>query len=193
MPQPSDLQVDADLSTQGAPPPASRRTYTWREGLAFGAAINIVSRLLGTNTGRYEAIKRPWFAPPGWVFPVAWGINNVLAIRGNLRVLNAPPSTDRTAYLRLWAATWILYVLFGYAFFGRKSPLLGMLDTVNFLALAGLAAGRAVLIDRGLWVTYATLLPWLTLATAVAVAVALQNPDPLLDPPDPNAPGSNAP
>jgi alpha-beta hydrolase superfamily lysophospholipase/tryptophan-rich sensory protein len=174
---------DSVPTRDGAAAVQSARVYTWREGLAFGAAINVVSRLLGTNTGRYEAIKRPWFAPPGWVFPVVWSINNVLAINGNLRVLNAPPSADRTAYLRLWAATWVLYVFFGYAFFRRKSPLLGLLDTVNFLVLAILSARRAVRIERRLWLTYSTLLPWLTLAVAVALAVALENPDPLLDPP----------
>jgi acylglycerol lipase len=170
------------------PEPEPRRVYTWRDGLAFGAALNIASRLLGTNTGPYEVIERPWFAPPGWVFPVAWGINNVLMIWGNLRVLNAPRSTDRTAYLRLWAATWLLYLSFGYAFFRRKSPLLGLLVTVNFSALIVLSARRASRIDPSLWVTYSTILPWILLATAVAGAVALDNPDPFLDPVDPDAP-----
>jgi tryptophan-rich sensory protein len=181
--------------------PASRRVYTWRDGLAFGAAINIVSRLLGTNSGRYETIRRPPFAPPGWLFPVVWSINNVLSIYGNLRVLNAPASSDRTAYLRLWAGTWLLYLAFGYAFFRRRSPLLGLLVTVNFLVLAVLSARRAVRVERGLWLTYATLLPWLVLATAVAGAIALDNPDPLLDPPEaaaqadeiPHAPDSASP
>jgi benzodiazapine receptor len=199
MPRPMDPSpVDDDLNAAApvspdpravapdAPAPTPRRVYTWREGLAFGAAVNVVSRLLGTNTGRYETIKRPWCAPPGWVFPVVWGINNVLMIAGNVRVLNAPPSTDRTAYLRLWAVTWLLYLSFGYAFFRRRSPLLGFLVTANFSALALLSAARAVRIEPGLWITYSTLLPWSALATAVAGAIALENPDPLLDPPAPN-------
>jgi tryptophan-rich sensory protein len=175
-------------ASEGVVPPADpsqpRYVFTWREGLAFGAAINIVARLLGTNTGRYQALRRPWFAPPGWFFPIAWGINSALSIAGNVRVLNAPPGPDRTAYLRLWAATWLLYVSFGYAFFRRKSPLLGLLVTTNFAVLAVLSADRAMRIDRRLWFTYATLLPWLALAVAVAASVALDNPDPLLDPPD---------
>jgi alpha-beta hydrolase superfamily lysophospholipase/tryptophan-rich sensory protein len=184
-----------DRATRFAPPLAPetptaaepRRIYTWRDGLAFGAAMNIATRLLGTNNGRYEAIERPWFAPPGWVFPVVWGINNVLMIWGNLRVLNAPRSADRTAYLRLWAATWLLYLTFGYAFFRRESPLLGLLVTVNFSALTVLSARRATRIDPGLWVTYSTLLPWIVLATVVAGSVALDNPDPFLDPAGPDA------
>jgi acylglycerol lipase len=158
--------------------------YTWREGLAFGAAVNIAARLLGTNAGRYQALKRPWFAPPGWAFPIVWAINSALSITGNVRVLNSPASPDRSAYLRLWAATWLLYMSFGYVFFRRKSPLFGLLVTTNFSALAVLSAGRAIRIDKRLWVTYATLLPWLALATAVAASVALENPDPLLDPPN---------
>lgn len=164
-------------------PPPSRRVFTWREGLAFGIAINVLARLLGSNTGRYEAIERPRFAPPGWVFPVAWSVNSALAIWGNLRVLHAPSSPDRTAYVRLWAASWLLYASFGLAFFRLKSPLLGLLVTVNFLTLAVLSFARALRIDRRLAVSYVTLLPWLGLATAVAAGVALKNPDPLLDPP----------
>jgi hypothetical protein len=105
-------------------------------------------------------------------------------IWGNVRVLNAPPSADRTAYLRLWAATWVLYLLFGYAFFRRKSPVFGLLVSVNFSALSVLSAQRGLRIDRGLWVTYSTLLPWIVLATLVAGSVALDNPDPFLDPVD---------
>jgi acylglycerol lipase len=167
----------------GGPETASRRVYTWRDGLAFGAAVNVIARLLGTNTGRYEAIKRPWFAPPGWAFPVVWSINSVLTIAGNLRVLNAPPSADRTAYLRLWVATWLLYVSFGYAFFRRKSQLLGLLVTVNFLVLSILSAARAAHRPS----------PLGQLLDAAAVARArkrrrwigrAREPDPLLDPPD---------
>jgi acylglycerol lipase len=180
--RPGPAPMLAMPSNNGSVGSAKRRVYTWWEGLAFGAAINVAARLLGTNTGRYEAIKRPWFAPPGWAFPVVWGINSVLSIAGNLRVLNASPSADRTAYLRLWSAIWVLYVSFGYAFFRRKSPLLGLLVTTNFFALAVVSAGRAVRIERRLWLNYSTLLPWLALATAVAAAVALDNPDPLLDP-----------
>jgi hypothetical protein len=83
--------------------------------------------------------------------------------------------------------TWVLYLSFGYAFFRRKSPLFGLLVTLNFSALTVLSARRALRIDRNLWVTYSTLLPWIVLATLVAGSVALNNPDPLLDPPDPNA------
>jgi alpha-beta hydrolase superfamily lysophospholipase/tryptophan-rich sensory protein len=169
-----------------------QRRYSWRAGVLFGLAINVAARLLGRNTGRYETIKRPWFAPPGFVFPIVWGINSTLSIAGNLRVLNAPDSGDRSAYLRLWAATWVLYISFGYAFFRRKSPVLGLLVTVNFLVLAILSFGRALRLDRRLGWTYVTLLPWLGLAGAVALSVALENPDPLLDPPNANA-GTNPP
>ncbi len=115
----------------------------------------------------------------GLLFTGVWSVNNLLTLWGNREVLNAPDSPDRTAYLRLEAATWLLYVAYGPLFFRLKSPVLGQLNAVSYLALTLAAAKRAANIDRKLLGSFATLVPWLFLAATGATWVAATEPDPL--------------
>jgi tryptophan-rich sensory protein len=158
-----------------------RRRYGWPAMLAFGVTVNAVAQFLGPTSSaksEYARSTRPPFAPPSWLFGVAWPINNLLTLWGNREVLSAPPSPDRTAYLQLQAATWALYATYGLARFRLRSPILGYANTAMFLALAGPSAVRAARIDRKLLASYATLGPWLVLATILSV-YQLGDPDPL--------------
>ncbi|HEY5426416.1 MAG TPA: TspO/MBR family protein [Candidatus Tumulicola sp.] len=157
--------------------------YGWAEMLTLGIAMNAAAQLLGPPAAarsEYARSTRPPFAPPAWLFGVAWPINNFLTLWGNRHVLNSPPSPDRTAYLRLQAATWALFMTYGLARFRLKSPILGYANAVLYLSLTLASAVRVSRIDRSLLASYATLIPWLVLATTLS-AYQLGDPDPLLD------------
>jgi hypothetical protein len=113
------------------------------------------------------------------VFTFVWAINNGLTLWGNHEVLNAPSSPDRTAYLRLQAATWLLYVTYGWLYFRLKSPILGQLNSVSYLALTLASTRRAAKVDRKLLWSFATLVPWLFIAASGASWVAANEPDPI--------------
>jgi hypothetical protein len=98
-----------------------------------------------------------------------WPINNLLTLWANRCVLNAPPSRDRTAYLRLQASTWALFTPYGFVRFRLRSPILGCTHTSLYLVLSLASAVRAERIDRRLLASFATLIPWLLLATALSV------------------------
>jgi tryptophan-rich sensory protein len=90
----------------------NRPKYGWLPLLLGVAALNIGAQLLGPSKSaksEYAKSTRPPFAPPAWAFGIAWPINNLLTLWGNRQVLNASPSRDRTAYLRLQAAAWALF------------------------------------------------------------------------------------
>ena len=159
------------------------RHYTWPQMLAAGVVLNLTALALGPTSSakeQYAKSTKPPFAPPSWVFGIAWPINNLLTLWGNRHVLNAPASPDRTAYLRLQAATWALFLTYGIVRFRLDSPLLGYLNTTAFLAFSVASAARAARIDSKLLLSYATLFPWLVLATTLSV-YQLQDPDPLFD------------
>ena len=171
----------ADSTHVPADEGCDRRRYGWPATLAFGLAMNGLAQVLGPVSAaksEYARSTRPPFAPPSWLFGVAWPINNLLTLWANREVLNAPPSPDRTAYLQLQFATWVLFATYGLARFRLRSPILGYANTVMFLALAVPSAVRAARIDRKLLAAYATLGPWLVLATVLSV-YQLGNPDPL--------------
>jgi tryptophan-rich sensory protein len=148
--------------------------------LAAGVvAANVIAQLLvptGKAKAEYAKSTRPWFSPPPWAFGVAWPINNALTLWGNWRVLNADPSEDRSAYVRLHAAMWVLFMTHGLLRFRLRSPILGALNSFTFTALAAPSAVRARRIDPALLASYATLLPWLAVASALS-ACQLGDPD----------------
>jgi translocator protein len=158
---------------------SSERKYGFLPLVAGAIAVNYAAQLLGPmDKARAEYAKstRPPFAPPPWSFGVVWPINNVLTLWGNWRVLNAPPSGDRTAYLRLQAAMWTLFMTHGLVRFRLRSPVLGALNTFAFTALAVASASKAARIDRRLLASYSTLIPWLLVASALS-ACQLGDPD----------------
>jgi tryptophan-rich sensory protein len=161
----------------------NRPKYGWLPLLLGVAALNIGAQLLGPSKSaksEYAKSTRPPFAPPAWAFGIAWPINNLLTLWGNRQVLNASPSRDRTAYLRLQAAAWALFTTYGFARFRLKSPLLGYLNTTLYFASIVASAARAARIDRRLLASYATLIPWLLLATILSL-YQLNDEDPLFE------------
>ncbi|MDQ2866424.1 MAG: tryptophan-rich sensory protein [Candidatus Eremiobacteraeota bacterium] len=157
------------------------RKYGLVETLAAGIAMNVIANVLGPSDAaktEYAKSTRPRFAPPSWAFGVAWPVNNLLTLWGNRRVLNAPPSPDRTAYIRLQAATWALFMSYGLVRFRLKSPILGYANTTMYLALTVASLSRAARIDRKLLLSFSTLIPWLLLATTLSV-YQLNDADPL--------------
>ncbi len=162
---------------------SERRAYGPWGVIAAGVAINALALALGPTANAkavYAKSTKPPFAPPAWAFGIAWPANNALTIWGIWRALNAPPSADRTAYLRLQAATTALYATYGLVRFRWKSPLLGYANSSLYLALTIAAAVRARRIDPALLASFTTLLPWLVLATTLS-AYELGDPDPLFD------------
>jgi translocator protein len=159
------------------------RRYGWLPVLLGGAILNIAAQVLSpprTAKEEYARSTRPPFAPPGWAFGVAWPVNNLLTLWGNRRVLNAPKGPDRTAYLRLQAATWALFTTYGLVRFRLKSPILGFAHTTLYFALTIASAVRAARLDRTLLASFSTLIPWLALAMTLSV-YQLGDDDPLFD------------
>lgn len=135
-------------------------------------ALNALANMLATPSlakSEYAKSTKPPFAPPAWLFGIAWPINNLLTMWGNHKALNAPPSDHRTAYIRLQAVIWTLFVTYGFVRFRLRSPILGCVNTVAFLVLTMASASRAARIDRSILASYVTLVPWLALATTLSI------------------------
>lgn len=188
--------------------------WRWYHGVAFYAGVQAVSfglgmlvknarkrsnpRLIEQIAGNeeydefYNSQKQPIFAPPDWSFAPAWTLNNALAIRGLLRVMNMPRDTrGRNEFLLLQAAFWVTFVGFNPLYFGLRSPILGAVDTNIGLALTAASEYVAVvrMEDSETALSQSTTLVWLVVAAATSTTVAAWNNDefynsaPLVEPP----------
>jgi tryptophan-rich sensory protein len=129
----------------------------------------------------YEAMKLPRYAPPGWLFPPVWAINNAFTLWGNLRLLNQPVGTPgRRPMLALQGMSWALFSTFGFVYFRKRSPILAAVWTATDWALTAATVAIAAKNGQGDIVkSQATKFAWLSLAVPVSSYQGLHNPDPL--------------
>ncbi|MDQ7823286.1 MAG: TspO/MBR family protein [Candidatus Eremiobacteraeota bacterium] len=116
----------------------------------------------------YQAIKKPFFNPPGWVFAPVWtllyalmGISLFLIIREGFK--NRPVQIA----VALFAVQMAFNVSWSYAFFGLRSPLAGLVIII-LLWISIIAAmisfwpisrwASSLFIPYVLWVTFAMIL-----------------------------------
>lgn len=153
--------------------PAQQRRFTTLGGTIAAVTANAVVGSLATRTKTpwYMALKKPWFQPPAWVFPIAWTAlyTDIAAVTGlSLADLEAQGRTEEFEELKSALGLNIaLNVGWSVIFFVAKRPGLATLEA------AALAVSSADLVrrtrevdpDRGslllpyaLWTGFATVL-----------------------------------
>lgn len=165
--------------------PAPR--FRWWHGAAILLAANAVSfwpaGVLG-DAAFYTGFRLPPFAPPDWLFAPLWLVLNITSLVALARVANLDGQDGayrRRALLLLSEAVgWLLFAVFTTFFFWLHSPVLAAADTVAGLLVAVVSVVAAASLDRPAAGLIGLRLLWLLLASAVAVSVALHNPDPFL-------------
>lgn len=121
----------------------------WTELLICVVGTELVGALSALISGGdfsafYSTIEKPPFSPPGWIFPVVWGI--LYALMGvSLYLVSDSNSIERNKAIRLYGAQLIVNFLWAPAFFGLRS-LTGAVVIV--IALFILVAAMTVIFYR---------------------------------------------
>ncbi len=166
---------------------APARRFRWWHGAAILVAANAVSfwpaGVLG-DAAFYRAFRLPPYAPPDWLFAPLWLVLNITSLVALARVANLDLEDTAARRRRLVMASeavgWLLFAVFTTFFFWLHSPVLAAADTVAGLLVAVVSVAAAASLDRPAAGLIGLRLLWLLLASAVAVSVALHNPDPFL-------------
>ena len=115
----------------------------------------------------YVTLRKPFFTPPNWIFGPVW--ISLFTLMG-ISLFFVWRRTDHTKFKIAFVFFFIqliLNIFWSVAFFGLKSPLLGLIDIVllwaailltilNFFKVSKFAG--VLLIPYLLWVSFATLL-----------------------------------
>jgi tryptophan-rich sensory protein len=123
--------------------------------------------------GWYEALSKPAWTPPNWLFAPVWSVLYLaIAIAGWLVWRRSGASLP----LAVWIGQLTLNAAWSWLFFGLHRPALALADIVAllvvilvFIAVAGPVSRAAALlfVPYGLWVLY---------ATALNASIVLRNP-----------------
>lgn len=148
----------------------SSNRYTWRSlavllGSTLGAGA-IVGFLTQRESAFYEGLNKPVFAPPGWLFPVAWTLLYAAMATAMWFVLRAQ-GRDRFILLGLYVAQLAVNLIWPYLFFVQHSLglaffwllLLWMLTAImlyQFFRESKVAG--CLLVPYQLWLTFAGVL-----------------------------------
>jgi len=128
----------------------------------------------------YNALRKPSFAPPDWLFAPMWAFLNVTSIWALYRVMNGPaPAAARQPVLAIELAGWVLFAGFSAFYFGLQSIVLGSAITLVFMILTAISVILTSRIDKLAAGLLGLRLAWLVLASAVSVWIARANPDPI--------------
>lgn len=115
----------------------------------------------------YDALVKPFFSPPNWVFAPVWSALYILMAFAFWRILRQPPSAARTRAIALFLVQLLLNASWSWLFFAAHSPLLGLMNIVpQWLAIvATIAAFRRLdplagwcLLPLAAWVAFAAML-----------------------------------
>lgn len=106
---------------------------SWKAGL-IAVAVVVAASLIGNAATMpaiptwYAGLTKPSFNPPNWVFGPVWTALYAMMAYAFYRVLRAPEATPgRGAALVAFVVQIVLNALWSVAFFGMKSPALGLL------------------------------------------------------------------
>ena len=144
--------------------------YTWRSLTVLLGSTLSAGALEGFLTQRessfYEGLTKPVFAPPGWLFPVAWTLLYAAMATAMWFVLKAG-SKDRFILLGLYIAQLAVNLMWPVLFFVQKALGLGFFWLLLLWMLAAImlyqffreskVAGW-LLVPYQLWLTFAAVL-----------------------------------
>ena len=130
----------------------------------------------GYGNDWFDALVKPGFMPPGWMFGVAWTTLYILMGVALALILAEPPSNRRRLALILFAAQLALNFAWSPIFFGGHDIRLGQIAIFAMLVLAAAAAA----LFRGIrplagWLLLPYLL-WLCFAASLNTAIDRLNP-----------------
>lgn len=158
----------------------------WWQVVLLSVGVSLLGRLSGGKTKKAEqklyTIKleqAPW-APPAWLFGVAWPVNNIFVLQALQHLLQLEDIPEKKKLLILQAAIWTVFFSFSYVYFRKKSPVLAAVWTVADAALSISSFVLARKVDKKLAYYYIPLSVWTGYASTVATYQALMNADPVL-------------
>ena len=123
----------------------------------------------------YASLQKPWFNPPNLAFPVAWSILFALMAVAVWRVVMIGEGEARKRALVPFAVQLAFNVGWSFAFFGARSPLLGLIEIAPFFVSILWTIARFRAIDRLAAALLYPYVAWVAFAAVLNGAIVALN------------------
>ncbi len=152
---------------------------SWRSLVALEAATlgagGIVGFLTQRDSSFYEGLTKPVFAPPGWLFPVAWSLLYAAMAAAMWFVLREGRQ-ERFILLGLYVAQLAVNLVWPFLFFTQQALGMAFFWLVLLWALAGIMVYQFFRQSRVAGWLVAPYQLWLTFAAVLNFTLARLNP-----------------
>lgn len=140
--------------------------------VAITVGLGVFSGIANAPGDWYQALEKPFFNPPAFLFAPVWTLLYVLiGVAGARLWLKAPAS----AAMQLWFGQMILNFLWSPAFFGLQSPLLGLVVILCLLAAILAFVQMARPVDRVASLLFLPYAAWVAFATLLNLSILILN------------------
>ena len=123
----------------------------------------------------FDALQKPLFMPPGWLFGVVWPILYLLMGLALAMILALPPSPQRRSALILFFAQLALNFAWSPIFFAAHDISLAKWVIFFMTILAALAAGRFMRLRKPAGLLLIPYLAWLIFAATLNSSIEALN------------------
>jgi len=122
----------------------------------------------------YDRLKKPWWTPPNWLFPVAWTLLYLCMAAAGARVAVSP---DNGIAMAFWALQIALNGLWTPVFFGLKKMRLGLIVLSGLWVSVAASVVALWQVDMIAGLLFLPYLAWVSVAGALNASVLRLNPE----------------
>ena len=124
----------------------------------------------------YSTLKKPFFAPPNWLFAPMWILLFVLmGIALYLVWESGTEHREVKAALGIFGVQFFLNVIWSFLFFGLKSPLLGFIDILLLWVMIAATIWAFFRVRKSAAYFLIPYIAWVTLASVLNGAIYFMN------------------
>jgi tryptophan-rich sensory protein len=160
---------------------ALRRDW-WKTAIVAVIAIELLGGLSGwlSNSGYgnawFDALQKPSFMPPGFLFGIVWPILYALLGVALAMILAEPPSPRRQAALTLFGIQLMLNFAWSPIFFAAHDIQLANIVIFVMAVVAAIAARQFLKMRRAAGLLMIPYLAWLVFAATLNSTIGSLNP-----------------
>lgn len=152
--------------------PAMSKIVSYILFIGFVVGAGLIAGVTNMPGEWYQALEKPFFNPPSWIFGPVWTTLYVMIGVAGARIWQRAP---KSAAMQLWFAQMAFNLMWSPAFFGLQNPELALAVIAGMLVTIIAFMVKAKLIDGISPLLFVPYLAWVAFASVLNLSIAWLN------------------